>query len=65
MSLSVPRMMKMSDDQRHKIIKLLETAKALSDDLQESTLAFLIERALDEARAGAFPLRGQAPYFPG
>jgi hypothetical protein len=33
--------------------------------MQDSALAYLIERALDEARAGAFPLKGQAPYFPG
>jgi hypothetical protein len=48
-----------------KIIKLLETAEALAIDLLEPTLAYLIERAIDEARAGVFPLKGQAPYFPG
>lgn len=53
----------MSNDQRDKIIKLLKTAEALAHDLDEPTLAFLIERAIDEARAGA--LKGQAPYFPG
>lgn len=52
------------DDQRAKIIKLLETAEKLAHDLDEGTLAYLIERAIDEARAGIFPLK-QAPYFPG
>ena len=55
----------MSDQQRDKIISLLETAQKLSIDLDESNLAYLIERAIDEARTGAYPLKGQAPYFPG
>ena len=52
------------DDQRAKIISLLETAQMLANDLDESTLAYLIERAVDEAKAGIFPLK-QASYFPG
>ena len=55
----------MPDGQRDKIIKLLETAEMLANDLHEQTLAYLIERAIDEARAGQYPLKGQAPYFPG
>ena len=55
----------MSDDQRQTIIKLLTTAEKLAHDLQEQTLAYLIERAIDEACAGLYPLKGQAPYFPG
>lgn len=52
--------------QAQKIISLLETALALANDLDEATLVYLIERAIDEAQAGLFPpnLR-QAPYFPG
>jgi hypothetical protein len=54
------------DDQRAKIIKLLETAKMLANDLDEANLAYLIERAIDEAQSGFFPLKKkQAPYFPG
>jgi hypothetical protein len=40
-----------------------QTDCALGGHLQEPALAYLIERALDEARAGAYPLKGQAPYF--
>jgi len=53
------------DHQRDKIISLLETAHKLAVDLDESDLAYLIERAIDEARAGEFGSKGQAPYFPG
>jgi len=53
-------------DQRQKIISLLETAEMLANDLDEATLAYLIERAIDEARSGMFPPNlKQAPYFPG
>jgi hypothetical protein len=53
-------------DQRQKIISLLETAQMLANDLDEPTLAYLIERAIDEARSGMFPPNlKQAPYFPG
>ncbi len=53
-------------DQQQKIIKLLETAHMLATDLDEGTLAYLIERAIDEARSGLFPSNlKQAPYFPG
>jgi hypothetical protein len=55
----------MSEHQRQKIIGLLETAQMLAIDLTESNLAYLIERAIDEAQAGAYPLKGQAPYFHG
>ena len=52
-------------DQRETIIKLLSTAEKLADDLQGPTFAYLIERAIDEVRAGTYALQGQAPYFPG
>lgn len=55
----------MSEQQRDKIISLLETAQKLAIDFDESNLANLIERAIDEVRASAYPLKGQAPYFPG
>jgi hypothetical protein len=41
-------------DQRQKIISLLETAQMLANDLDEGTLADLIERAIDEAKSGIF-----------
>ena len=41
-------------EQRGKIIKLLETAMTLAEDVEDETTAYLIERALDEARAQAF-----------
>ena len=42
-------------DQSQKIVSLLETAHMLAVDLDEATLTFLIERALDEARSRSFP----------
>ncbi len=52
------------DDQRQKIIKLLRTAEMLAADLQENTLAYMIERAIDHARSGFFPRNvKQAPYW--
>jgi hypothetical protein len=55
------------NNQYQKIISLLETAHMLADDLQEGTLSYLIERAIDEARAASLfpPNLKQAPYFPG
>lgn len=43
------------EDQREKILKLLQTAEALASDLGEPTLAFLIERTIDECRASFVP----------
>lgn len=43
------------DDQRQKIVKLLQSAEMLALDLQENTLAFLIERAIDQAKLGFSP----------
>ena len=52
-------------DQSQKIVSLLETAHMLAVDLDEATLTYLIERALDEARSNLFPPNlKQAPYFP-
>jgi hypothetical protein len=39
------------EDQQRKIISLLATAHMLANDLNEGTLAYYIERALDEAQA--------------
>jgi hypothetical protein len=36
----------------------------LANDLDEADLDYLIERAIDEAQSGIFPLK-QSPYFPG
>lgn len=41
----------MYDEQRSKIVKLLETAQSLANDLQEPDLSYLIERAIDQCRA--------------
>ncbi len=41
-------------DRRGQIIRLLEDALALADDLQDGAVGFLIERALDEARSRQF-----------
>ena len=45
-------------EQRGKLIKLLETAMDLAEDLEDGTTAYLIERALDEARSQQFTPRG-------
>ena len=50
----------MAEDQRQKIISLLETAQMLAEEMEEGTLAYLIKRAVDEAQAGAFPQEPQA-----
>jgi hypothetical protein len=39
---------------RGDLIKRLEDALALADDLQDGTTEYLIERALDEARSQQF-----------
>lgn len=49
------------DEQRAKIMSLLKTAEMLANDLHEDTLAYLIERAIDECQASFLP-RGQPPY---
>lgn len=41
-------------EQRGKLIKLLENAMDLAEDLAEGKTAYLIERALDEARSQQF-----------
>ena len=41
-------------DQRGKVIKLLEDALTLAEDMDDGTTAYLIERALDEARSQQF-----------
>jgi len=43
-----------SAEKRGQIIKHLEEALALSDELEDGPTGFLIERALDEARARQF-----------
>jgi hypothetical protein len=57
---------RMSQSQLGTIFKLLKTASKLAIDMEEVQLAFLIERAIDEAQGGTFPPNlKQAPYFPG
>ena len=45
-------------EQRGKMIKLLEDALMLADDLEDGTTGHLIERALDEARSQMFTPKG-------
>jgi hypothetical protein len=45
-----------SAETRGQLIKLLEQALALADELGEGDTGFLIERALDEARSRQFRL---------
>jgi hypothetical protein len=45
-----------SAEKRGAIIRYLEEALALTDELNEGSTGFLIERALDEARARHFRL---------
>jgi len=53
------------EDQQQKVIKLLETALMLANDLAEADVAYRIERALDEARSRIFAKPEAAPYLPG
>jgi hypothetical protein len=41
-------------DQRSELIRLLEQALAVSEDIEDGQTGFLIERALDQARSTAF-----------
>jgi hypothetical protein len=52
----------MSDapEKRGQIIRFLEEALALADEIEDGNTAYLIERALDEARSRYFILRGKA-----
>jgi DNA-binding ferritin-like protein len=43
-----------SAEKRGQIIKHLEDALALADELQDGSTGYLIERALDEARSRQF-----------
>ena len=43
-------------DQYGKLIRLLEEAMVLADDLNDGTTGYLIERAVDEARSRLFRL---------
>jgi DNA-binding ferritin-like protein len=44
-------------EQRRKLIEHLESAMQLADEMGQPVTAYLIERALDEARAAAWGLR--------
>ena len=48
------RAMKNSAETRGQLIRHLEQALALADELEDGTTGYLIERALDEARAHQF-----------
>jgi hypothetical protein len=41
-------------EKRGQLIKFLEEALAVSDEIEDANTGFLIERALDEARASQF-----------
>ena len=43
-------------EKRGQVIKHLEEALALADDIEDGNTGFLIERALDEARSQQFRL---------
>ena len=43
-------------DRYGKLIRLLEEAMAVADDLEDDTTGYLIERSLDEARSRLFRL---------
>jgi hypothetical protein len=45
-----------SAEKRGQLIRHLEDALALADDIQDGQTGFLIERALDEARSQQFRL---------
>ena len=45
-------------EQRGKMIKLLEYALMLAEDLKDGNTGYLIERALDEARSRQFTPKG-------
>jgi hypothetical protein len=48
-------------DARGRLIRHLEDALAIADELNDGTTGYLIERALDEARAQQFkPFIGEA-----
>ena len=48
-----------SPEKRGQIIKHLEQALALADEIGDGDTGFLIERALDEARSRQFRLAGR------
>ena len=45
-------------DKRGQLIRHLENALALADEIEDGEIGFLIERALDEARSRQFRLTG-------
>ena len=45
-------------DKRGQLIRHLEDALALADEMEDGETGFLIERALDEARSRQFRLTG-------
>jgi hypothetical protein len=51
----------MTDDEKRRgeLIRLLEQALGIAEELHDGTTEYLIERALDEARARAFRLPEQ------
>ena len=50
-----------AQDQRRRMIEQLEQALALADELKDALTGYIIERALDEARAGMVPSPAGAP----
>jgi len=50
-------------DKRGQLIRHLEDALALADEIEDGEIGFLIERALDEARSRQFRLTGRAAIY--
>jgi len=48
-------------EKRGQLIRHLEEALALADEMEDGQTGFLIERALDEARSRQFMLPGESP----
>ena len=59
-SEKVPGNQRMLDeaDKRGQLVRHLENALALADEIEDGETGFLIERALDEARSRQFRLTG-------
>ena len=59
--LNSESLLQMTDDEkrREELIRLLEQALGIAEELHDGTTEYLIERALDEARARAFRLPEQ------
>jgi hypothetical protein len=48
-------------EKRRQLIRHLEEALGLADEMEDGQTGFLIERAIDEARSRQFRLPGESP----